>query len=152
MEVEGEDGSKFVLEKDVKAVFGRGSGFDTNDRTVSRNHVLFQLSQTETRVSFVVTGRNPVWVLSKKNGRIRVFRKFEKGELEPGDRFCLSGKTPIWFNLKETEFQELEEEVTQSLQSGTDLGAMDVSGIDPVKGKGSNFMVLKLEITCCYLG
>lgn len=151
MEVEGDDGTKFVLPKGGKALFGRGSGFNTDDRTISRRHLSFQLKSSleksdagaEPRVWFEVIGKNPIWVLSKKEGAIRIFRKFEKGELEFGDHFCLSGKAPVWFSLKESEVQkgklrtlESENEVSESSGNGFDIEDVDVSGIDPVKGNG----------------
>ncbi|KAL0666135.1 hypothetical protein Bca4012_028839 [Brassica carinata] len=33
-------------------------------------------------------------------GKIRTFRKSEMGEIEGGDRFCVSGQLPVWFTLK----------------------------------------------------
>lgn len=130
VEVEGEDGSKFAFtsgeDDEAKTLFGRGYGFNTNDRTVSRRHVSFQLdseSDSEPRVSFEVVGKNPFWVWTNNEGALTLFRKFDKGHLQFGDRFCLSGKVPIWFNLKKIELQE-----------GAENEEMDVSGFDPVKG------------------
>ncbi|KAF7814115.1 mitotic apparatus protein p62-like [Senna tora] len=160
VEVEGEDGSKFALANDDKTSFGRGLGFNTNDRTVSRRHVSFHLTNSlekndagaEPRVSFEVIGRNPIWVFSKNDGAVRVFRKFEKGEMEVGDRFCLSGKAPVWFYLKGGEVQEgktrvlvNEDEVAEigSSHNGFDIEDIDVSGIDPVKEFG--FLVIGHE-------
>ncbi|KAF1886631.1 hypothetical protein Lal_00045864 [Lupinus albus] len=134
VEAEGEDGSKFAFtlrcdnDEEAKSFFGRGHGFNTNDRTVSRRHVSFQFnSESDSRVSFQVIGKNPIWVLSTNNdGTPRIFRKFEKGQLQSGDRFCLSGKVSFWFNLKKIELQE-----------GTENdGEIDVSGIDVVKEFG----------------
>ncbi|KAJ7971567.1 putative SMAD/FHA domain-containing protein [Quillaja saponaria] len=157
MEVEGEDGSKVLLLKNgAKTVFGRGSGFNTNDRTVSRRHVQLEFetsgeNRTEPRISFEVIGQNPIWVRSKRNGEIRMLRKLEKGELEVGDGFCLSGKEPIWFNLKQvSEVQETEKRVLESeneiseiLPSGIDFDSFDISGVDPVKEFG--FVVMGHE-------
>ncbi|XP_061371108.1 uncharacterized protein LOC133313717 [Gastrolobium bilobum] len=141
VQVEGEDGSKFAFEKGDKSVFGRGSGFSTNDRTVSRRHVSFQLeAESEApRVSFEVTGRNPIWVWTNKDGAVRIFRKLEKGHLEFGDRFCLFGKEPLWFILKKGD------EVAEPESSTGDLNfdKMDVSGIDPVQEFG--FLVMGHE-------
>jgi len=47
VEVQGEDGSKTALGKDEKTVFGRGCGFNTEDRTVSRRHVSFELEHSD---------------------------------------------------------------------------------------------------------
>lgn len=139
VEVEGEDGSKFAFklgdDDEAKTLFGRGCGFNTNDRTVSRRHVSFQLNsepEPEPRVSFEVIGKNPFWVWTNNDRALTLFRKFEKGHLQFGDRFCLSGKVPIWFNLKKTELQE-----------GAENEEMDVSGFDPVKEFG--FLVMGQE-------
>ncbi|KAF7835834.1 amino acid permease 3-like [Senna tora] len=79
---------------------------------------------------------------SKNDGSIRVFKKFEKGEIEVGDHFCLSGKAPGWFYLKGGEVQEgktmvlvSKDEVaeTASSHNGFDIKDIDVSRIDPVK-------------------
>lgn len=155
MEIEVEDHSKLILEKGHKAVFGRGNGFSTNDRTVSRRHVLFEFehksaNQTEPSVSFEVLGKNPIWVRSRKDGGVRVFRRSEKDEVAAGDWFCVSGNRPVWFRVRNVEVEERENRVLESeselaegLQSGSELEGLDVSGIDPVKGLALNcFMVL----------
>jgi hypothetical protein len=125
---EGEDGSKFLLQTGDKLLFGRGSGFNTDDQTVSRRHVSFQLNESDSespRVSFQVIGRNPIWVLKNNDrGALKLFRKFDKGQLELGDRFCLSGKAPIWFNFNKNQDFECE----------IDFDQLDVSQFDPVKG------------------
>ncbi|KAL6285463.1 hypothetical protein ACE6H2_009853 [Prunus campanulata] len=155
MEIEVEDHSKLILEKGHKAVFGRGNGFSTNDRTVSRRHVLFEsehksANQTEPSVSFEVLGKNPIWVRSQKDGGVRVFRSSEKGEVAAGDWFCVSGKRPVWFRMRNVEVEEREKRVLESeselaegLQSGSELEGLDVSGIDPVKEFG--FVVMGHE-------
>ncbi|KAK7261694.1 hypothetical protein RIF29_28011 [Crotalaria pallida] len=150
VEVEGEDGSKFPFtlnheeeeeeEQPKSLFFGRGHGFNTNDRTVSRRHVSFQLNNnnpiSQSRVSFQVIGKNPIWVLPNDDETLSIFRKFEEGELRFGDRFCLSGKVPIWFNLKKVE--DLEEGAEKKND-----GEIDVSGIDVVKEFG--FLVMGHE-------
>lgn len=122
MEIIGEEGSVFkVKDGDFEAEFGRGLGFNTKDRTASRRHVLFQLNQTEPRVSFQVVGKNPLWLQSGENDRkLRFFRNLEKGEMEIGDCFCISSQNPVWFNLRKIESQN--------------WGNVDISQIDPVKG------------------
>ncbi|GAV90835.1 hypothetical protein CFOL_v3_34237 [Cephalotus follicularis] len=137
MEIEGEDGSRTKLKPDSKTVFGRGSGFNTEDRSVSRRHVLFQVqspvsktdTQTEPRVYFEVLGKNPIWVRSKKDGEdIRVYRRLESGYVEAGDWFCVSGQNPVWF----------------SIRSGNEMAeVIDASTIDPVKEFG--FLVIGHE-------
>lgn len=134
VELQGEDGSNFTLATADKALFGRGSGFNTHDRTVSRRHVSFQLNNPETsppRVSFQVIGNNPIWVSTTTNHggeTLSLFRKFDEGHLELGDRFSLSGKAPFWFHFKEKEKGQISEPELNSDQ------VVDVSGIDPVKG------------------
>ncbi|KAH0982413.1 hypothetical protein GBA52_009590 [Prunus armeniaca] len=155
MEIEVDDHSKLILEKGHKTVFGRGNGFSTNDRTVSRRHVLFEFehkiaNQTEPSVSFEVLGRNPIWVRSQKDGGVRVFRRSEKGEVAAGDWFCVSGNRPVWFRVRNVEVEERENRVLESeselaegLQRGSELEGLDVSGIDPVKEFG--FVVMGHE-------
>ncbi|XP_045799974.1 VID27-like protein [Trifolium pratense] len=137
MEFQGEDGSKFPLQTSDKLLFGRGFGFNTDDHTVSRRHVSFQLNESESespRVSFQVIGRNPIWVLKNNDGTLNLFRKFDMGHLELGDRFCLSGgKTPIWFNFSKNQDSECE----------IDFDQIDVSQFDPVKEFG--FLLMKHE-------
>ena len=84
MEVEGEDGSKIVLQNvGDKVVFGRGFGFNTKDKTVSRRHVVFELaksgdSQTGSKVSYEVVGKNPMWVREHGSGEIWVSRRVRR--------------------------------------------------------------------------
>ncbi|CAN1286551.1 hypothetical protein LINPERPRIM_LOCUS19345 [Linum perenne] len=121
MEVEGDDGSKIDLHYGSESVFGRGSGFTTDDITVSRRHILLHLDGENQgqppRVSFEVIGTNPVWV--QTGGEVKTFKKFEKGELQPGDCFCISSRPPVWFRLKSAFQSE----------------AVDASQLDPVKGR-----------------
>ncbi|PON96169.1 Serine/threonine protein kinase [Trema orientale] len=153
MEIEGQDGAKFELENGHKTVFGRGFGLSTDDRTVSRHHVALEVKPgpTEPRVSFEVLGKNPVWVWSKEDGEVRVFRRSEKGELAAGDWFCVSGKGPSWFNLRNFGVEEDrgkrifegESELAESLGAGSEFEGFDISGIDPVKEFG--FVVMGHE-------
>ncbi|TXG68588.1 hypothetical protein EZV62_003523 [Acer yangbiense] len=118
MEIAGEDGSSIPLNPNSTTVFGRGSGFSTADRIVSRRHVLFSLKEsdsdsvtrTEPRVRFEVIGKNPIWVRSREGGEVRVFRRREKGEVAAGDWLCVSGQSPVWFALKRNVFGEEKEE------------------------------------------
>ncbi|CAJ1955443.1 unnamed protein product [Sphenostylis stenocarpa] len=137
VEVVGEDGSKFALVNDEKTVFGRGCGFSTCDRTVSRRHVSFQLHHSDAevaddnaRVRFEVTGKNPFWVYDGKE--LRFFRKFEKGHLQPGDRFCFSPNTPFWYSF-----------TLSNKQPQLNLDEIHISEIDPVKEFG--FLVMGHE-------
>ncbi|KAA0036698.1 nucleolin 1 [Cucumis melo var. makuwa] len=150
MEIAGEDGSKLILREPV-TIFGRGSGFASKDRTISRRHILIEAKTSdntngapmEPKVSFEVIGRNPIWVRSSKNGEIRTFRRSEKGKMAPGESFCVGGQEPIWFELnKITEFEEGK--LVSSRSSDSD--DIDVSGIDPVKEFG--FLVMGHEFEC----
>ncbi|XP_059638472.1 uncharacterized protein LOC132280759 [Cornus florida] len=170
MEIEGQDGSKTLLKKGFKRELGRGLGFDSNDRTISRRHVVFEFkkdeSQTdpnsESRVCFEVTGNNPIWVRNRASGEIRVFRRSERGEMEGGDMFCVSAKKPVWFTLKRTELEGENEsemnselgnvnELADCLQSSyglrgvedLELDSADDSNIDPIKEFG--FLIIGHE-------
>ncbi|KAF5452988.1 hypothetical protein F2P56_027936 [Juglans regia] len=160
MEVEGEDGSRIALQNgpNHKTFFGRGLGFHTDDRTVSRRHVLFEVktsddksrSLTGATVSFEVVGKNPIWVKNSGCGEIRVYRSGEKGEVAAGDCFCLSGKRPVRFSVQGRGFGAAEkrvlgseDELDASLTSGFEFGGIDVSEIDPVKEFG--FLVMGHE-------
>ncbi|XP_068500657.1 uncharacterized protein [Phaseolus vulgaris] len=130
VEVEGEDGSKLALVNDEKTVFGRGCGFSTHDRTVSRRHVSFKLHHSDSdvaddanaRVSFEVMGKNPFWVYDGE--ALRLFRKFEKGQLQLGDRFCFSPNAPLWYSFTLSNNQPLPQ---------LNLDEIQISEIDPVK-------------------
>lgn len=150
MEIEGADGSKLALKPGSKTIFGRGSGFNTVDRTVSRRHIILQLetpvdrkgkTQKEPRVSFEVAGKNPVWVRSRTNGEIKVFKSSDKGELDVGDWLCVSSRIPVWFVLKKNEENEKEEEEERDLGSESGAESMDIENIDPIKGKNCFFIV-----------
>lgn len=155
MEIENQEyGANIELKKGHdKTVFGRGRfGFDTDDITVSRRHVAFELKsgakQTEpSKVTFEVLGKNPIWVRLKDDDEIRVFRRSEKGDLAAGDWFCLSGEKPSWFSLREIGIEgeekrvpdeEDEFELAESSRSGSEFEGFDVSGVDPVKGLTHN--------------
>ncbi|XP_010501185.1 PREDICTED: protein bfr2-like [Camelina sativa] len=149
MEIEGEDGTKLLLKAGVKSVFGRGAGFKTEDLSVSRRHVSFELKSAAAgtersesgRVYFEVLGRNPVWVKTGEPGeKIRALRKSETGEIAGGDRFCVSGHNPIWFTLKKRRDEVMEE---RALDSESELGVIDISDTDPVKEFG--FLVIGKE-------
>ncbi|CAN1837093.1 hypothetical protein LINPERHAP1_LOCUS34974 [Linum perenne] len=133
MEVEGDDGSKIDLHYGSESVFGRGSGFTTEDITVSRRHIILHLDGENQgqppRVSFEVIGTNPVWV--QTGGEVKTFKKLEKGELQPGDCFCISSRPPVWFRLKPV------------IQSQAGVEDVDASQLDPVKEFG--FVVIGRE-------
>eukprot|EP00257_Ricinus_communis_P017658 XP_015576149.1 double-strand break repair protein mus-23 isoform X1 [Ricinus communis] len=145
MEIEGDDGSRIEVESDgFETVFGRGLGYNTKDRTVSRRHVLFKTenNQTEPRVSFQVIGKNPLWV--RKSGEserdIKVFRKFDKGEVGAGDWFCTSSQNPVWFNLKKIGAVKEENDLESE-----NLERNNLSQIDPVKGLSFSRYLLQIS-------
>ncbi|KAI3929912.1 hypothetical protein MKW98_004066 [Papaver atlanticum] len=166
MEIEGEDGSKIQLKKSSITEFGRGSGFQFDDRTISRRHISLKISNFdqknnkqdgESRVSFQVLGKNPIWVSSNDTKEISVFRNSEKGELKVGDGFCVTCKNPVFFTLKTIggfdrkpeekegirDFKEIDRteripvdtEMAESTPSEGEVG-FDASEIDPVKEFG----------------
>ncbi|KAF5175074.1 SMAD/FHA domain-containing protein [Thalictrum thalictroides] len=172
MEIEGEDGSKISINSDSKSEFGRGLGFNFNDRSVSRHHIMFKLQNTpdsETRVYFEVLGKNPIWVYHSSNvdSDTKVFKRYDKGEMRVGDSFCVSAKNPILFKLKKSENDEekrvfkeaegedrikMDEEMAENSRSGVEeseedgelgFGHVDVADIDPVKEFG--FLVVGHE-------
>ncbi|XP_058068877.1 uncharacterized protein LOC131218210 [Magnolia sinica] len=123
MELESEDGWKIpiTIRKDSKIELGRGIGFPTDDRTVSRRHVSLQLHAAapkesdpdgENMVFFEVIGKNPICVFSSSGAANRVFRNSEKGEMKVGDRLSISLRKPVFFTLKKrgSEVEEDEEE------------------------------------------
>ena len=145
MEIEDQDGAKIELPK--KAVFGRGHGFISGDRTVSRRHVALEVEtgakQTEPSVSFEVLGKNPVWVQRGEEDDIRVFRSSEKGRLSEGDRFCLSGNEPNWFALRKIGAEDREARVPNEEDEnevGSEFEGFDVSDLEHgEKRKLNNF-------------
>ncbi|KAK3018691.1 hypothetical protein RJ639_003122 [Escallonia herrerae] len=166
MEIRGKDGPKALLNEGSRTEFGRGLVLDSNDRTVSRRHISLQLHSSDlkdgTRAVFEVIGKNPIWVHNHGSGEIRVYKRFERGEMEDGDAFCLSAKKAIWFTVKKidstgeikgsvTRELGVENELADSLQSShgleefeeLQLESVDVSHIDPVKEFG--FIVLGKE-------
>lgn len=164
MEIEGSDGSKFLLKPDSTTEFGRKNGFLSNDLTVSRRQISFDFhpspdTQTAPRVSFEVLGKNPIWVYNekKKDGVIKAYKRFQRGELGYDDLFCVSLKTPIWFALKKVdeqrnskceEFQgRINNDLSEVLETASGFediqDSVDVSNIDPVKEFG--FLVIGHE-------
>ncbi|KAI5665447.1 hypothetical protein M9H77_15300 [Catharanthus roseus] len=159
MEIRSSDGGKTLIKPGSQVVFGRGLGFEIDDKTVSRRHVSFQLNHWEeekTRACFKVTGINPIWVHSSKTGKVSTFRNSESGEMEIGDMFCVSAKNPIWFTLRKIEFEDekgnnMKSELAESsnfrceIKDGDFLEpeSVDVSQIDPVKEFG--FLVIGKE-------
>ncbi|CAN8269375.1 unnamed protein product [Cochlearia groenlandica] len=145
MEIEGEDGTKLSLRPGDNSVFGRGSGFSTQDLTVSRRHVSLQFkpssaaaitgTELSDKVSFKVIGRNPIWTQSSGE-KIQTFRRSETGEISEGNRFCVSSRIPVWFNLKKRDGDTAEK--ASDSESG-----LDYSEIDPVKEFG--FLVIGIE-------
>lgn len=164
MEIESRDGSRTLFKMGSVIEFGRGSGFKTDDRTVSRCHVSFRVHPVEkSMVEFKVIGKNPVWVHSCKSRQVSTFRTSESGEMEIGDMFCVSAKNPTWFALKKAEFEaetentvkseldfksQSEESLDNRFQIKDVVGpldpeSIDISNIDPIKEFG--FLVIGKE-------
>ncbi|KAM3308228.1 putative protein DDB [Capsicum chacoense] len=163
MEIVGSDGSEIRVKPGSTIEFGRGLGFTSSDRTVSRRQILFHSHEKdETKLNFEVVGRNPIWVYDNRNGEVRAFKQYERGEMENGDMFCVSASKPnIWFTLKSIEFDdedersekkemEMESQLAESLPSSLcpvgfelDMENIDISGIDPVREFG--FLVMGHE-------
>ncbi|KAG6792429.1 hypothetical protein POTOM_001578 [Populus tomentosa] len=141
MEIEGEDGSKIEVGIGSKAVFGRGCGFNTKDRWVSRRHVIFELDDKQT-VSFQVVGKNPICVRSGEEN-VKIFRRLEKGVVAAGDWFYISSQNPVRFRLK----RRIGGRRVQESDSGNWYSErFDLSKIDPVKEFG--FLVIGHELDC----
>lgn len=159
MEFESKTGSKIRLQEPSKTIdLGRGLGFDSTDRTVSRRHIAFKLHEDRTRVYFEVKGKNPIWVRDHENDEIRVYRSSECGEIKSGDSFCVSSKHPVWFNLKRIACEDEYADESKS-EIGYDEAFAEISGveydeietgdlshIDPVKE--FNFVVMGHEFDC----
>lgn len=144
---------------------GLGFGPSGADRTVSRRHLSLRLIDDQTdkfRVEFVVIGKNPIWVCFSNGGDRRTYKNLEKGELRTGDKLSLSIKKPSFWVVQRSggENEEDEEERKRVLDavarrekrtlerkekkdgfrgedadSSEEIGAVDVSQIDPVEGK-----------------
>lgn len=99
-------------------------------------------------------GKNPIWVRSGKSGKVKAFRRNEKGEVTVGDWFCIGGgqsQQPVRFAVKRINELEEEKEMTEAgesseLSSGGELESVDVSSIDPVKG-----IVFKCVFMCSFI-
>ncbi|CAL1376548.1 unnamed protein product [Linum trigynum] len=164
MEIEGDDGSKTELHRGSATVLGRGNGFETDDRTVSRRHIEFRLdganrggeypapaggnhSQPLPRVSFLVLGKNPVCV--RTDGEEKLFKKSDRGQLVAGDCFCISTQPPVWFRLRtvgRAEARDIESDAgygNETEKESEDEENFDISLVDPVKEFG--FLVIGRE-------
>ncbi|KAL1533143.1 chromatin modification-related protein EAF7 [Salvia divinorum] len=100
----------------------------------------------ETRLQFEVLGRNPIYV--HRDGEVKIFRRFERGEMRKGDMLCVSGKNPVWYSVRRTEdgregvrqnVAEIELDGKLESDSGVvdlDQVGFDISRLDPVKEFG----------------
>lgn len=156
MEIEGKNGSKIRLQEGSETFdFGRGLGFISSDRAISRQHISFKLHEDQTRACFEVKGKNPVWVRESGNDKISVYKRFEGGEIKSGDSFCVASKNPIWFNVKGIAREDQDDSESKSELSldeafaetsgieYDELETGDISNIDPVKE--FNFVVIGHE-------
>ncbi|KAL0463823.1 UNVERIFIED_CONTAM: hypothetical protein Slati_0269900 [Sesamum latifolium] len=153
MEIVGADGSNILIKPGQTRELGRAHGLNSSDKTISRRHVSFSVPEfsdnQEIRLQFEVLGRNPIYV--NKNNEVKISRRFERGEMEDGDMFCVSAKNPVWYTLRRFESggqsvrqNDLESELAGTLESGSGLAgfedlqleSVDVSDVDPVKEFG----------------
>ncbi|XP_057797170.1 protein SQS1 isoform X2 [Salvia miltiorrhiza] len=130
---------------------GRVRGLDSSDKTISRRHLSLSvagaMNDEETRLQFEVLGRNPIYV--HRDNELKIFRRFEKGEMRNGDMLCVSGKNPVWYSVRRIEDGEegVRRNVAESELAGemeSDFGfkgvddldqvGFDISCLDPVKG------------------
>ncbi|XP_042031751.1 chromatin modification-related protein EAF7 [Salvia splendens] len=123
---------------------GRAHGLDSSDKTISRRHLSLSVAGDtngeEIRLQFEVLGRNPIYVY--RDGEVKIFRRFESGEMRKGDMLCVSGKNPVWYSVRATE--DCGEGVRQNVsESDSGIVDFDISGLDPVKEFG--FVVEGLE-------
>ncbi|KAK1282765.1 hypothetical protein QJS10_CPB22g00770 [Acorus calamus] len=117
-----------------------------SDLTVSRRHLSLNLcrhendpDEEETSLSFMVLGKNPIWVFSQSGEIKTVYKKSEKGVLRVGDKFSLSLKKPFFFTLRRREGERETYGGNCGGTKGLRFDSMDVSAINPVKE--FNFLV-----------
>lgn len=151
MEIMSEDGYQIRMKPGQTQELGRSDGFKSPDNTISRRHISFfiprESNNQEIHLQFEVLGTNPIYL--RRNDRLKILRRFERGEMEDGDMFCVSAKSPVWYTVR--KFQngsegvrrnDLESELKESLESGSGLKGveylheegLDISHVDPVKG------------------
>lgn len=145
---------------------GRASGLDSSDNTISRRHLSLSVAGAsdgeETRLQFEVLGRNPIYV--HRDNEVKIFRRFERGEMRNGDMFCVSGKNPVWYTVRRTEDgadgvrrnaaeSELGGEMDADIGFGgvgdLDLFDVDISGLNPVKGQFF-YTNLSISFSLCF--
>ncbi|KAL6539234.1 hypothetical protein OROGR_011883 [Orobanche gracilis] len=160
MEVVSEDGSKTQIKTGQTRELGRANGLNSSDKTISRRHLSFFIPRVtndqEIFLQFEVLGRNPVYV--SKDNEVKIFRRFERGEMEDGNLFCASAQKPVWYTLRKIETcgedvrrNDLENELAGDSESMSGFkGAEDlphegvhISHVDPVKEFG--FVVMGHE-------
>ncbi|KAL8056082.1 hypothetical protein ABFX02_04G096600 [Erythranthe guttata] len=153
-------GSAIQVKPGQTRELGRGNGLNSSDTTVSRRQVSFFVPRVtnneEILLRFEVLGRNPIYV--SRDGKVKVFRRFERGEMGNGDMFCVSAKNPVWYTLRKIENcgegvrrNDSESELAVNLESGVELESaedfqeegVDISDIDPIKEFG--FLVIGHE-------
>ncbi|KAG8362985.1 hypothetical protein BUALT_BualtUnG0016700 [Buddleja alternifolia] len=124
MEIVSSDGSKFQIKPGQTQELGRSNGLDSSDRTISRRHVSFFVPpitiDEQINLQFEVIGRNPIYV--SRNDDVKIYRRFERGEMRNGDMFCVSSNNPVWYALREVENgvrrNDLESELADNLKGG----------------------------------
>ncbi|KAL8522549.1 hypothetical protein ACS0TY_012632 [Phlomoides rotata] len=153
MEVISEDGHQIRVNPGQTQELGRSNGLKTSDNTISRRQISFfiptESNNQEIHLQFEVLGRNPIYV--SRDNEVKIFRRFERGELGDGDMFCVSAKSPVWYTVRKFQScsegvrrNDLESELTESLESDHGFEGveylheegLDISRIDPVKEFG----------------
>ncbi|GER52374.1 SMAD/FHA domain-containing protein [Striga asiatica] len=155
MEVVSQDGTRIRMGPGQTQELGRAHGLSSVDKTISRRQVSLSILLApsvgqETLIQFEVLGRNPIYV--SQGGGVKIFRRFERGEMRDGDMFCVSAKNPVWYAIRKIDNgdeggarrNDPESELGANLESGfdsrgfEDMGqaAVDFLGLDPVKEFG----------------
>ncbi|CAA0822408.1 SMAD/FHA domain-containing protein [Striga hermonthica] len=155
MEVVSQDGTRIRIDPGQTRELGRTHGLSSVDKTISRRQISFSILLApnvgqETLLQFEVLGRNPIYV--SQGGGVKIFRRFERGEMRDGDMFCVSAKNPVWYAIRKIDNGDVggarrndpENELGANLESVFDSrgfedmvqSAVDVLGLDPVKEFG----------------
>ncbi|XP_073145186.1 uncharacterized protein [Henckelia pumila] len=156
MEITSRQGTQILINPGQTRDLGRSDGFNFSDRTVSRRHVSFfnppRSRNQPHRLQFEVIGLNPIYVC--RHGEVKLFRRFNRGEMESGDLFCVTSKNPVWYTLRDVENvgeSVVENVLERNLESGFEFNGVedlqtediDFSGVDHVKEFG--FVVMGHE-------
>lgn len=135
--------SKILINPGQARELGRADGFNSSDRTISRRQVsFFNPSRSQNQAHFLqfeVIGVNPIYVC--RHGEVKVFRRFERGEMESGDLFCLSAKNPVWYTLRNVENggERVVENVPESELAGSLESVFEFNGVENLPTEDVDF-------------